>query len=111
MNRVELKQFEFKFLERIHYKVAMSLEEYIDWKTKCQNIYITSITPTSLYNDVHYYFQETSFVGLLNSDIDCTLYQVKDNSIPSPPSSVISKNDLQYEDHFEEHNIVFQYGF
>ncbi|KAI7871407.1 uncharacterized protein EV154DRAFT_556556 [Mucor mucedo] len=112
MNYVQLKQFEFKFLEKINYKILMPLEEYVQWKDKCQSIYVTSITPTILDNDVHYYFQENSFVGLLNSDVDCTLYQVQD-SIPSPPSSVISKNDLRCDNNglFAEHNIVFQYGF
>lgn len=101
MSSLQLKQFEFKFLDKINYAISMTKEEYFIWKDQCLKIYVTVITPTILDNDVDHY-QEISFMGLLNNiNINYCLYNGNYNGttgIPSPPSSVISKNEFYFEE-------------
>lgn len=113
MSSLQLKQFEFRLLDKINYKISMTLDEYLDWKGLCQNIYVTSITPTIIYNDVNYN-HANSYMYVLNSNFDPYCPYTSNGGMLSPPSSVISKSDFGCSDEgtlFLNPTIDFDCGF
>lgn len=94
MSSFQLKQFEFKLLDKINYQISMTLHDYLAWKKSCQEIYVTEIIPNAIDDIVNSYHGSDSFMDILHSNMDpyCLYHGI--NSMPSPPSSVISKNDF-----------------